>query len=210
MVRNTHSTKGFSTAARNRAHGALPRIDLRVVRFTTIPTLVDGLAPRFGIMYGKGHAFFIDAPHGWVIDNRSGVHQGSYAVFYPEESSWREAEAALAVTTNRRSPGDSLQSFVDADVEGYRSKFGDADVIAGTPIKTSDKKQAQVQNFFSDEAKNWDLVAYIEEETIFVVIALNSTSREARERALPAFEELVRSYGFWTSDVRIETETRAK
>src|SRR4051812_22225217 len=79
------SSKGFSEAATNRARAALPKIDLRVIAFSSVEEVIDKFIPS-GLIYGEGHAFFFDAPRGWVLDNRSGVEHGSHAVFYPEGS----------------------------------------------------------------------------------------------------------------------------
>ncbi|CAF0704478.1 hypothetical protein MPNT_70036 [Candidatus Methylacidithermus pantelleriae] len=48
-----------------------------------------------GIVYGPNCAFFIKAPPHWVLDNESGQSQGLSCVFYPENSSWAQAETVI-------------------------------------------------------------------------------------------------------------------
>jgi putative intracellular protease/amidase len=44
-----------------------------------------------GIVYGPKAAFKIDAPAGWVLDNRAGAEQGLPCVLYPKGSTWADA-----------------------------------------------------------------------------------------------------------------------
>jgi hypothetical protein len=48
-----------------------------------------------GIVYGPSCAFLIKAPPHWVLDNESGQRQGLSCVFYPEGSSWAEADTVM-------------------------------------------------------------------------------------------------------------------
>ncbi len=48
-----------------------------------------------GIIYGKNFAYSLTSPEGWILDNKSGVKQGLYAVFYKKGLSWQNAETVM-------------------------------------------------------------------------------------------------------------------
>jgi hypothetical protein len=156
-----------------------------------------------GIVYGKGHAFAVTAPPGWVLDNQSGVSAGLYVVFYPEGSSWKNARAAMYANTTRRQAGTSLESFIAEDWQRFKENGADVKVFAAPPEATADNKEAQIRYFSGDKWDNREAVAYIEEDEVFVVLALTSRTPESFNMALPAFRQLVKSYKFLTKAVDI-------
>jgi hypothetical protein len=196
------SSRGFSQAATNRARAALPTIDLRVIPFVSAEDLVDKLVPS-GLMYGEGHAFFFDAPAGWVLDNRRGVDQGTHAVFYPRGSSWKDAPAVMYVKTTRRDATDELEAFIAQDVEQFRSKNPGLMVSSGMPLVTADNKRAEIRHFSGGARGNIETVAYIKEDAVFVLLVLTARTQPSYVDALPAHSQLVNSYAFFTKDVRI-------
>jgi hypothetical protein len=159
-----------------------------------------------GIVYGEDHAFVVDAPEGWVLDNKSGVGQGLYAVFYPKGESWENATAVMYVNTAKREESDTVATLIEYDTAQFKRGNPDVSVEKAARITTSDDKEAEVRYFTGDQWGNSEAVAYIEEETIFVLIVLTSRTKEAFESAKPAFGDLVKSYSFWTTDVQIETD----
>jgi hypothetical protein len=155
-----------------------------------------------GIIYGDGHAFAVSAPDGWVLDNESGVNQGLHAVFYPKGSSWKEAPAVMYVNTVRTSPGETIESTIAGDLAEMKLKSPNIRMITGLSIATSDKKTAMVRYFTGDKWGNYEAVAYVQEETVFVLLTLTARTKELYENALNAFQNLVKSYAFLTKDVR--------
>jgi hypothetical protein len=51
-----------------------------------LPTLAEKTECGTGLAYGKDHAYFITAPHGWLLDTESGASQGVYAVHTEHDS----------------------------------------------------------------------------------------------------------------------------
>lgn len=202
------SSSGFSEGAANRARGASPKLDLRVIPFTSVEDVIDQLAPRSGLIYGPGHAFFINEPAGWLLDNKTGVHQGLHAVLYPAGSSWKDAPAAMYVRTDVRAQGDSLEAYVSRDVDHICAKDPTVRVSiearipgVGPSVELSGRRVAQVRHF---AGRTFDTVAYIEENAVFVVLVLTSRDQQSHDTALPAFRELVESYAFSSENVQIK------
>ena len=139
-----------------------------------------------GILYGDDHAFIVDAPEGWVLDNTSGVSQGLHAVFYPKGESWEKAVAVMYVNTAKREKSETVFMLIEGDTARFRQNNPDVRVEKERPITTSKGKEVEVRYFTSDQWGNKEAVAYIEEETIF--------------------GELVKNYRFLTTEVTIESD----
>ena len=159
-----------------------------------------------GIIYGKGHAFFLTAPKGWVLDNSSGVSQGLHAVFYLEGYSWSNATSVMyANTTLKEIQGDEpVEKVIEGDISRFKANSPNLNVIYAAPLLTRDNKKCIVKYFSGDIHGNYEAVAYIDERKVVVMIVLTSRKKEEFDLSLPAFKELVASYQFFTDDVRIE------
>jgi len=158
-----------------------------------------------GLVYGKGHAFFISAPEGWVLDNSSGVKQGLCAVFYPKGATWQGSPVVMYVHSVTRRPNENVDDFIKEDVRQFKKKgSSDLKVVASDAIKTKDGNVAQVRIFTGDRWGNSEAVAYISENKIFVIIAFTSRTLEGYKKYFGAFQSLVGSYQFVTEDVHIE------
>jgi len=176
------------------------------IAFVAEAQAAEGREGNTGIMYGDDHAFFINEPEGWVLDNKSGASQGLYAVFYPRDESWREAVAVMYVNTAKREASKTFSRFIEDDIARFKQDNPNIRVDKAPTITTSDGRKAIVRYFTGDQWGNSEAVAYIEEETIFVLIVLTSQTKEAFESAKPAFRKLVKSYSFWTTEVNIKTD----
>lgn len=71
-----------------------------------------------GLVFGKGHAFWLTAPSGWVLDNASGAADGLVAVFYRVGESWKHAKVAMYVNTVEKG-SQSFDQLIAADIERF-------------------------------------------------------------------------------------------
>lgn len=96
------------------------------------------------LIYGKDHSYFLTAPAGWVLDNKSGLHQGIHAVFYPNGSSWRGGSVVMYTTVvAKTATNDTLQKVIDGDVNRTLTDSPEVKVIDGSIWPTTkDKKQS--------------------------------------------------------------------
>lgn len=157
-----------------------------------------------GLVYGKDHAFWVSAPKGWVLDNRSGAPQGLHAVFYRLGSSWSDATTVMYVNTGRLAKGESLESFIAGDLARFREQSPNVKMTKESSLSTSDKRTADVRRFSGDQWGNDEAVAYIQEDAVVVMIVLTARNRPDFEGARLSLAELVKSYRFMTKDVRID------
>ena len=158
-----------------------------------------------GIVYGKDHAFLIEAPPGWVLDTQSAASQGIHAVLYPKGSSWSEAPAVMyANMASKKKEGiTNVQQLIDLDLAKFKKKNPKIGMTERRPLKTADGKTAQVRLFQGDQWGNREAVAYIDEPAFVAILVLSSRSQADFQESLPAFEKLVASYRFFTNDVRM-------
>lgn len=162
----------------------------------------DSRDPNWGIVYGKDHAFGIKAPAGWVLDNRSGVPHGIHAVFYPVGSSWKESKAVMYVNgVVKPADDDTLEKFIERDVARFLKHSPDLKVADDEPPAVHDKRKVIAKRFSGVRAGGCEVVAYVEEEKVVVIIVLHARTQKDLEDALPAFRELASSYRFITSRV---------
>lgn len=157
-----------------------------------------------GIVYGKNHAFGVNAPTGWVLDNKSGVNVGLQAVFYPAGDSWNSAVSVMYCNTALKEVkgNETIEKVIEYDINIFKNK-SKADVKDGDNLQTDDNNTAIVKNFYDSTNKNYETVAYIDEKDVVVLLVLSSRNKEDFEKSLEPFKELVSSYFFITDQVKI-------
>lgn len=149
-----------------------------------------------GVIYGKGYAFLLQAPKGWMLDNESGVSQGSHAVFYPKGSSWKKS--AVVAYANSRSRTKEIATADDAArfvVEDFQANGSPK--YAAKRIKTIESETGAtgvIYHFSGDQWGNSEAVVYFVEEKTINYIVLTSRDAKTFAASLDAFEELAKSY----------------
>jgi len=170
----------------------------------TLAVSAQASEDRTGIIYGPDHAFAVTAPSGWVLDNKSGVDQGLWAVFYPVGSSWKNSKVVMYINTASKTGDPTLDGLIAGDLERQRKESPGLNVKAGEPIELQDGTKAKVNHWSGDRGGNHESVAYIEAPTVWVMVVLSSRNEKAYRSALPAFSSLTRTYKYLTS--RVDTE----
>lgn len=157
------------------------------------------------VVYGNDNSFAVKAPKGWVLDTKSGLSSGLYAVFFPEGSSWAKAISVMYCNTaSKKAKGnETIEEVIKYDIDRFK-KEQDAFVNDGENIVTSDSKTAIIKNFYDNRNKNYECVAYIDEKNVVVFLVLSSREKSDYENSLQSFYELVRSYYYLTDNFKIE------
>ena len=151
-----------------------------------------------GMVYGRYGAFNLTAPKGWMLDNESAVDQGIHAVFYPKGSNW--ADGAVVVYAQARPKEGKIQTPDDVAKNTVATFRAD-----GSPkydgkrvkvLKTEGGTEAVIYHFEGDQWGNHEAVAYFPEAKAINFLVLTARNGKDFKDALPAFEELVKSYVF--------------
>ena len=150
-----------------------------------------------GLAYGEDHAYFLTAPAGWMLDTESGVEQHLFAVFYPKGSSW-DAGAVVMYSNASALKGRTSEQAIQDDFNELAQKSAKLKMEDAGTITTKDNKQAIVKYFKGDNWGNVEATAYVVEPKTVANIVLTARNKEAFEKSLPAFRQLVGSYRFIT------------
>ena len=182
-------------------------IFLLVISINAVFSQNNSDSSQTGIIYGEDHAFAVTAPSGWVLDTKSGVSQGIYAVFYPEGSSWENAMTVMYVNTSKKIKGqETIEELIEYDVNSFKQNSPNIKITDGENIITGDGKTALVK-IFTDE-QNSEAVAYIDEKKIVALLIISSRKKDELEKSIEDFKKLVSSYILITDEVIIDKENK--
>ena len=173
-----------------------------VAMFACVATVAGQTLEGAGIVYGSDHAFAIVAPTGWVLDNGAGRNEGLPVVFYPEGQGWRTAGTVMYANTASKSVKgqETLEELIAYDISQFGKRAPGLSVTTLPDIMTK-KSTATVRRFEGDEHGNFEAVAYIEEKKTIIMLVMSARTKEGFDRSYAAFEKLVGSYQFLTSNV---------
>lgn len=150
-----------------------------------------------GMLFGANHAFYFTAPKAWVLDNRSGVNQGLHMVFYPEGESWNSSPViAYGRSCTKDEQLKSVYDQVKITVEQFH-KQGSPSYKAEkkSSIYLPDNTEIEIYLFEGDKWGNYEAAGYIEEEDTINFLVFNARTKKVFDKYLPAFTELLRTYG---------------
>lgn len=162
------------------------------------------------LLFGDDHVFAVTPPTGWMVDDTSGLGSNIRVVLYPKGSRWKDASTVMYVNplhAEKNAPV-SLVQMVNRDADSFRKAVPGGRVTAAPALTTDRKQTAQVRYFSKPGAEPDEAVAYIEEKGLVMLLVMSSKSAAGFKSALPAFQQLVRSYYFVAGDIRTPTGTR--
>lgn len=149
-----------------------------------------------GIVYGKGGAFFLEAPQGWVLDNESGAKQNLHAVFYPKGSTWRDSKVVMyafsVLKSDPRYP--SVEKAMVYDKMQVQQHKPEAKIQSGDALKTKQGKAVSTLQFSGNQFGRFEATAYVDNENSIDRLVLSADSEMALKNSMEAFKYLVESY----------------
>jgi hypothetical protein len=159
---------------------------------------------RTGLLYGHNHSYYLTAPLGWVIDNQSGREMGFTAVFYPQGSTWADAETVMYTTyvSFDSTKNETLKDIIRADSTQFLKTSPLLKIKKQAPVNIGKDKKAIIYSYSTDG--NYETVAYLEEKKGVVMIVLSSEDKNGPINENKAFISLIKSYRFLTDKVNIE------
>ncbi len=168
------------------------------VLFILMIVVAAGLAENLkaGIVYNKIHAFILEAPQGWVLDNDVGVSKNIHTVFYPEDLSWENSPARMYAQMAKKEKGlRSIEDQVRRTVQGFK-KNGSPKIKVRKikTVKAERNKKAVIYYFQGNQWGSYDAVAYFSEKKSINSIVLHCKSKKDFDASINSFESLVKSY----------------
>lgn len=150
------------------------------------------------LLYGDDHVFAICAPQGWVIDDTSGMGSRIRVVLYPKGQKWATASTVMYANPlhqDAKRP-KALRDMIERDVASFRKNNPKGVVLNGPVMPTATEKRAEVRFFSHEGGQPHEAVAYVAEDELVMLLVLSARTAEDFNKALPAFQLLVKSYNF--------------
>jgi len=168
--------------------------------------LVVAAAPTFSqesddgtVFPGRLHSFVLKEPAGWIMDSRTARSQDLEVVLYQKGSSWKDAVVVMYARVIRKDEiQDTVEKVIANDVGDFLKLNKESKVSDSTPLQTRYQKEGISKEFYDAANKNYEVVTFIDEAKVVVILALSSRNKSEYEKALPAFKSLVASYFVFT------------
>jgi len=166
------------------------------ILLSSLPLQAERILEGYTVVNGKGYAFELKAPRGWVLDNEVAREQGLNVVFYPKDSTWDNGKAVCYVRV--KTLDSSVRNVEDQVKATLRNLRDTGNSNAGAryikTLTTQDASKAKVFYYSGDQFKNLEATAYIQAKTSIHFITLSARDADTFKYCLPAFESLVTSY----------------
>jgi hypothetical protein len=149
-----------------------------------------------GFVYGKDHAYFLEAPKGWVMDASDAANEHVGAVFHPTNTHWPESRVViytdmLAKTNAMKAPVDAMR----ADLAHFKAEGSVVQPIKLSPIKTNiGGLIGEVYRWGPDRRGQFDMRVYFSYKGYIDYFVLTARDQATLEKSIPAFEHVTRSY----------------
>jgi hypothetical protein len=163
---------------------------------------------RAGIIYGDDHSYSLEAPVGWVIDNKAGQQYGLQAVFYKTGESWNNGTSTMYTNVIRKnSKISTIDQAIKSDLDNFKSHYPNIVISDRNDIKTMDVSGVLAKIKYSSDIQNsrYEAIAYIDAKNVIVMVILSSKTKESFDQNIDAFEKLVKSYFYVTDNVIVNT-----
>jgi len=175
-------------------------ITLVFVLVASVPTLSQESDGTKGTIFlGRSHSFVLKEPAGWIMDSKTAKSQDLEAVLYREGSTWKDAVAVMyARVIHKDQTQDTVEKVITNDVADFLKLSKESKVSDAPPLQTRYKKEGISRVFYDAANKNYEIVTFIDEPKVVVILALSSRNKDEYEKALPAFKSLVATYFVFT------------
>lgn len=144
-----------------------------------------------GIVYGSEIGIGVSAPAGWTFDPKTGIPQGLHGVMYPNGSSWSKASEIMYVNIGNMESGETLERFIQGDIDSFIKNSPDLKVEKLTPISIQGKDKAETRLFTGDKWGNYEQIAYAQHKSSVAIYVLSCKTKDGYQKSRDAFKEMV-------------------
>lgn len=149
------------------------------------------------LMYRDGSGFFIDVPKGWVIDQEAGKRGGTCCVYYPQGSTFNDADTIMYPNIATKREGQrTLDEFMKSDLSRFLEHEPAMKYENAQDILLQNKRIAKIRLFHGVNRGSSEAVAYIDEEKIVALFVMSSRSERAFNESMPLFRSAVKTYTY--------------
>ncbi len=151
-----------------------------------------------GLIEGKGWAFLVSAPEGWVWDATTLRHQGVQGLFYKQGTKFSPSSLHMYITPTGKKAGEAagFGDFIEAD-ETMFMKTDPTNVVKDlAPYSSGVKYDFTIKDFDDPTEGFYQSIAYYDGEGAYFIFVLFCRSARERERERTAFLELLDSFTY--------------
>lgn len=139
----------------------------------------------------------MEGPKGWIADYETGKQLGICCVYYPEGSTWNDAETVLYPNIATKRPGQqTLQELMDYDLSEFQKNNSTLSYENGEDIPLTHGRIAKLRYFYGVNKGSSEAVAYINESKIIAIVVLSSKTQKELNDALPLLREVLQTYSY--------------
>lgn len=149
------------------------------------------------LIYAEGGAFLLTGPKGWTLDREVGQRLGTCCVYYPEGSTWDDAETVMYPSIASKGPGQvTLEEFMRNDLDDFRDHNPGMSFEDGVEIPLKHGRSAKIRYFYNVNRGSSEAVAYINEPKIIALVVMNSKTKKGLNENLPFLKATLATYAF--------------
>jgi hypothetical protein len=151
-----------------------------------------------GMIEGKGWAFLVSAPEGWVLDTATLKRQGIEGLFYKKGTSFVPTQLHMYIDPVAKKPDGpaNLGDFVASDRATYMEAAPGTKVLDLSPRTTGMDYSFVLKDFDDLNEGYYQAVAYYEGEDAYFVFVLFCRDSIERDSERGAFLELLDSFTY--------------
>jgi hypothetical protein len=149
-----------------------------------------------GFVYGKDHAYFLEATKGWVLDSGDAAKEHVGGVFHPANAHWPESGVIIYTDFYKKRKGlETPSDAMQIDVALFQKEGSAIHPVKKPSIKTNiGGLVGEVYYFGPDQRGQYDARAYFTYKGYIDYFVLTARDKATFEKSLSAFEHIVRSY----------------
>jgi hypothetical protein len=161
------------------------------------PKSDPGHADGVPLLYSEGGAFLIEGPKGWILDQDAGKQIGTCCVYYPQGSTWDNAQTVMYPSIVTKGPGKkTLGEFMKSDLADFRKHDPAMSYEDAPDVALQHNRVAKVRMFDGVNRGSSEAVAYIDEEKIIALLVVNSKTKKGLEESMPLLRSALQTYTY--------------
>lgn len=148
-------------------------------------------------IYSPSGSYFVDVPHGWMVDTKTLKDRGVPALFYPKNESWDSAPVVIYanfVEKDKETP--TFDAVIAHDIADTKSHGTSIKVTKLRPIQTEDHRSARIYEFDNpnSNAQSVEICAYIEMKKTVALLVMSAKAGVDIKAPEKTFDALVASF----------------
>ena len=161
-------------------------------------TAISLTAQAGGLIEGKGWAFLVSAPEGWVWDANTLRYQGVQGLFYKQGAKFSPSSLHMYIHPTGKKAGEvtAFGDFIEADEATFMKTDSVNVVKVLAPYSSGANYDFILKDFDDPNESFYQSIAYYDAEGAYFVFILFCRSEGERDRERPAFLELLDSFTY--------------